>query len=172
MKRGNIYSISHKKKLKRSTKFFSLESTNSFTIYSYETSLNVLFRFSLKICFWKGSFLTNFSPFSPTDCIFLTYYGTRFGIYQALLPNTISVFRTFFFDKSIQSNGWESPRLWTWLHGKPSKVLDSHISRSNISHSSLKTSKGQGYTTPGLRYLEYLDSFRKLNPRTPNQGDR
>ena len=52
-----------------------------------------------------------------------------------------------------------------------SKVLNSHISHSNISHSSLKTSMGQSYTTPGLRYLEYLDSFRKRNLRAPNQGE-
>ena len=82
---------------KKKHTFFPLESTNSFTIYSSETTLNVLFRFSQKICFWKGNFLTNFSPFSPTDCIFLNYYETRFGIYPALSVNTISVFSNFLF---------------------------------------------------------------------------
>ena len=50
MKRGNIYSISYKN-ITRITQLFFLESTNLFIIYSYKTSFNFLFRFSLLICF-------------------------------------------------------------------------------------------------------------------------
>ena len=65
-----------------------LESTNLFTIYSYETSLNVLSRFSLKISSEREVFLLIFTFFT-NGLHFFTYYGTKSGIYQALLANTI-----------------------------------------------------------------------------------
>ena len=83
--------------------------------------------------------------------------------------STFPGFSEFFFLKHTQSNGCEFPKIMGMAARKAFQSIIFHVSHLKISHSSLKTIWGSSYNN--FRYLEYLDSFRKLDLRIPNQGD-
>ena len=91
---------------------------------------------------------------------------------MATILNTGSTFQgfsEFFFLKRTQSNGCEFPKIIGMAARKAFQNIVFHVSHPKILHSSLKTIWGSSYTN--FRYLEYLDSFRKLALRIPNHGD-
>ena len=96
MKWWNMYSISYKKKLKRSTHSFSLNSTNSFTIYSYERSLNVLFRFSLKFASERKVFWLIFQLFHQQTAFFYLLWDQIWSLSGPVRKHHFSFFKFSF----------------------------------------------------------------------------
>ena len=101
-----IYTLSLTKITKTKHAIFFLESTNLFTIYSYETSLNVLFRFSLKICFWKGSFLIDL--FNQWTTFFYLLWDQIWYLSGSVSKHHFK-FSKLFFSLKVSSQIVESP---------------------------------------------------------------
>ena len=81
------YSILTKITKKKYTDFFP-ESVNLFRSYSIIRQVLIFFRFSLCICLWKENCFFLFFHLFLLWTAFFVYYGTKFGIYPALLANT------------------------------------------------------------------------------------
>ena len=91
-----IYILFLTKITKKKHTILFLESTNLFTIYSYETSLNVLSRFSLKSFFWKGSFLTNFHLFHQWTAFFYLLRDKIWYLSGPVSKHHLNFFELFF----------------------------------------------------------------------------